>query len=83
MVSLFWIQSGGCGGDTMSFLNAQSPDLIELFDSLGISLLWHPSLSNGHTRRFDQLIEQILAGEQPLDILCVEGSIITGPRTPS
>jgi hydrogenase small subunit len=45
-----------------------------------VELLWHPSLSHGHARRFDQLVDAILAGEQPLDILCVEGSIITAPR---
>ena len=30
--TLYWIQGGGCGGDTWSLLNADTPDLIELFD---------------------------------------------------
>lgn len=43
-------------------------------------MLWHPSLSHAPTKRFDALIEQIAAGQQVLNILCVEGSIVTAPR---
>lgn len=81
MTSLFWMQCGGCGGDTMSFLNADSPDLIELFDTLGIRLLWHPSLSTESPSVQNELIESLLEGEQPLDILVVEGAIIRGPAS--
>lgn len=81
MLSLFWMQCGGCGGDTMSFLNADSPDLIELFDTLGINLLWHPSLSTLSPAAQNDLIEELIQGEQPLDILVVEGAIIRGPAS--
>lgn len=80
MATLLWLQTGACGGDSLAILSAVSPSLEQLLASYSVELLWHPSLSNGHTRRFDRLVEQILAGAQPLDILCVEGSIITGPR---
>jgi uptake hydrogenase small subunit len=79
-LSLYWIQSGGCGGDSVSFLNIQSPDLIELFDSLGIDLLWHPSLSNLSPKQQDDLVSDILEERRPLDILVVEGSLIMGPN---
>lgn len=81
MTSLYWMQCGGCGGDSMSFLNVESPDLIELFASLGIQLLWHPSLSTLSPAAQNQQIERLLQGEQPLDILVVEGSIIRGPAS--
>lgn len=81
MNSLYWMQCGGCGGDTMSFLNLDSPNLVELFETLDIELLWHPSLSNLSPKAQNELTESLLQGEQPLDILVVEGSIIRGPAS--
>lgn len=81
MTSLFWIQCGGCGGDTLSFLNTESPDLAELFEMLGIDLLWHPSLSTLSPAAQDRLIESLVQGEQSLDILVVEGAILRGPAS--
>lgn len=78
-VNLYWLQGGGCGGDTMSFLNQESPDILELFSLLDINPLWHPSLSNLNYSEHNHLIEDIISGDQRLDILCLEGSIIRGP----
>lgn len=80
MATLFWLQTGACGGDSLSLLNAVSPSLEQLLRANGIELLWHPSLSHQPTQRCHDLIERILVGEQQLDILCVEGSIVTAPR---
>ncbi len=79
MTSLLWLQCGACGGDTMSLLNAESPDLLELVDTLDIELLWHPSLSTLSSQAQGELIEGLIEGEQALDVLVVEGSIIRGP----
>jgi hydrogenase small subunit len=46
----------------------------------GIELLWHPSLSHASMKQHDVLFDRIVNGEQKLDILCVEGSIVTAPR---
>jgi len=81
MATLYWLQCGGCGGDTMSFLNSNAPDLVELFDTLGIRLLWHPSLSTLSPAEHDELLESLVQGEQALDILVVEGAIIRGPAS--
>ena len=35
-LSLYWLQTGGCGGDTMSLLSAESPDLLEALELLDI-----------------------------------------------
>ncbi len=78
--TLFWLQGGGCGGDTWSFFNAESPDVIELFDILGIELLWHPSLSVMDSKSLWRLISRILSGDQPMDFFCVEGAVIYGPK---
>ncbi len=77
--TLYWIQGGGCGGDTWSLLSAESPDLIEFLEMLQLELLWHPSLSNMDAKTLKSLNQRILQDEQPLDILCVEGAIIQGP----
>ncbi len=77
--TLYWLQSAGCGGDTMALLGLESPDLTELLGSLDVELLWHPSLSSESAGHQQALIDAIVAGEQPLDILCVEGAIVRGP----
>jgi Ni,Fe-hydrogenase I small subunit len=79
MATLLWLQTGSCGGDTMSILCADSPSLEDLVDDYGIELLWHPSLSIEPAKKLDALIVAILADRQSLDLLCVEGSIMSGP----
>ena len=76
---LLWMQAGACGGDTLSLLSADHPPLEQLIDE-GLELLWQPSLSTDSTRRLTQIIADVTAGRISLDILCVEGSLITAPR---
>jgi uptake hydrogenase small subunit len=78
--TLYWIQGGSCGGDTWSLFNADTPDLIELFDFLGLQLLWHQALSAQSADELQTLNDKIISGEQPLDILCLEGSVLRGPN---
>ena len=77
--TLMWLQSGGCGGCTLSLIGAESPDFLASLDIAGVDLLWHPSLSEATGTEAIALIRQILAGEIALDILCLEGSVIAGP----
>jgi NiFe hydrogenase small subunit HydA len=78
-LNLLWLQSGGCGGCTLSLLCAEAPDLITALEAAGIRLLWHPSLSEACGGEFIDLLEAILAGEQRLDLLCLEGAVVRGP----
>lgn len=78
-LKVLWLQSGGCGGCSMSLLNAEAPGLTEQLDLAGIDLLWHPSLSEASAQEFIRLIESILEGRTAIDALCVEGSIMRGP----
>lgn len=80
MTTLFWLQTGACGGDSLAILSADSPSLEQLFSTHGIELLWHPSLSHQSMREHDAIFERIAGGNLPLDIFCVEGSIVTAPR---
>ena len=77
---LLWLQGGGCGGDTWSFFNAESPNILELFDFLGIEVLWHPSISNTGIEKLRVICDQIIADNEPLDFFCLEGSVIHGPE---
>lgn len=77
--TLFWLQCGACGGDSMALLGSAAPDLIALLRLLEIEVLWHPSFSDASPARHSKLVEALLSGEQPLDILCVEGAVIQGP----
>jgi len=79
-MNLLWLQSGGCGGCTMSLLCAESPDLLQRLRAAGIELLWHPSLSEASAAEVLQLLQAVVAGEQPLDLLCIEGSMLRGPN---
>ncbi|MCQ8103813.1 NADH:ubiquinone oxidoreductase [Methylomonas sp. SURF-2] len=80
MTTLLWLQTGSCGGDTMSILCADSPSVEELVDSYGIEFLWQPSLSAEPKKHLDAVLDAILEDRLVLDILCVEGSIMTGPN---
>lgn len=77
--TLYWLQGGGCGGDTWSLFSAESPDIPELLELLSIDLLWHPSLSNKDPDRLKELNADIVSGRQALNIFCLEGSVIQGP----
>ncbi len=80
MKTLFWQQTGACGGDSVALLSAESPSLEQLLAQHDVQLLWHPSLSHEPARRYRELLAAIAAGEQRLDLLCIEGSIVTAPR---
>lgn len=78
-LNLYWMQSGGCGGDTMSFLGTESPEIDRLFSSLDAELLWHPSLSNLSPREHETLVTDLADGARELDVFVLEGAVIRGP----
>ncbi len=77
--NLLWLQSGGCGGCSMSLLNAQAPDVYSMLQQNNINLLWHPSLSEANGQAFLDLLADIESGQIRLDALCLEGSVMMGP----
>jgi ferredoxin hydrogenase small subunit len=64
----------------MSLLCAEDPGLMDLLAGAGLDFLWHPSLSQATGAEVRHMLSAIEAGEQELDILCIEGSIVRGPR---
>jgi Ni,Fe-hydrogenase I small subunit len=75
MIRLLWLQASCCGGETVSLLNAEQPDLLTTFDLLGMDLVWHPSFSSIQGAAADDLLTQCETGGKTLDILVVEGAI--------
>ncbi len=78
-MNLYWLQSGGCSGDTMSMLNYEG-NIFKLFENLNINILWHPSLSAIDSNTHDKLLQDILDEKIALDILCIEGNVVLGPN---
>lgn len=75
MANLLWIQALCCGGETVSLLNADQPDLLTFLKSRGIRLLWHPSLSNSPMKAGREIFERCCDGSLALDILAIEGAL--------
>jgi ferredoxin hydrogenase small subunit len=78
-VKLLWLQSGGCGGCTLSWLGYEQGPLFEVLREEGVELLWHPSLSAAGLDDALRLIEDCASGRETVDILCVEGAALRGP----
>ncbi len=64
----------------MSLLCAEDPNVFDLLADGGVSFLWHPSFSEATGAEVLRLLQAIESGAQPLDVLAVEGSIVTGPQ---
>lgn len=77
--NILWLQSGGCGGCTMSVLNAESPDFLRRLEINNINLMWHPSLSDFGGRTLLSMLDDIASGKRRLDALCLEGAVMCGP----
>ena len=75
-IRLLWLQSGGCGGCTLSLLCAEQPDCFTALDNLGIELCYHPSLTSVSGSGTEALFLHHI--EHGLDILCVEGAAMLG-----
>ncbi len=77
-LTLLWLQSGGCGGCTLSLMGAEAPDLFSTLDLARIEVLSHPSMSEAGGEALGALLDRLRGGD-PLDILCVEGAVLRGP----
>jgi len=79
-LNVLWLQSGGCGGCTMSLLCADSRELFGTLEASGLRLLWHPSLSEETGAAATRLLQRCADGDLALDVLCLEGALMRGPN---
>jgi hydrogenase small subunit len=80
MANVLWLQGGACSGNTMSFLNAEEPTVIELVTDFGINILWHPSVGLEIGEQVTDLMNDLIKGKKQLDIFVFEGSVVQGPN---
>lgn len=84
--TLLWIESGACSGESMAILGLDGPfargdyNLAQFLEDEHVRLLWHPSLSLESPRQLLNIVDSIVSGNQELTLLCVEGSVIHGPK---
>ncbi|KRA27975.1 MULTISPECIES: hydrogenase [unclassified Nocardioides] len=76
MSSVLWLQGGACSGNTMSFLNAEEPNVVDLIVDFGLELLWHPSLGLELGAQAQKIFWDCANGDRPLDIFVFEGTVI-------
>ena len=80
MLNVLWLQSGGCGGCSLSLLGADTADFEGLLAAAGVRLLWHPALSLASGDEVLTLLDDCRTGRQTVDLLCVEGAVLRGPQ---
>ncbi|MBQ0957480.1 HupU protein [Ideonella sp. 4Y11] len=79
-LNVLWLQSGGCGGCSMSLLNADVADFPGWWRQAGLNLLWHPSLSLASGVDALGVLDDCLNARVALDVLCLEGALLRGPQ---
>jgi Ni,Fe-hydrogenase I small subunit len=79
MSSVLWFQGGACSGNTMSFLNAEEPNVVDLIVDFGLDLIWHPSLGMELGDNAKKIFADCASGARPMDIFVMEGTVIQGP----
>jgi hydrogenase small subunit len=80
MANVLWLQGGACSGNTMSFLNAQEPTVVELVTDFGINIVWHPSMGLEIGEQVTHILNDCISGKIPIDIFVFEGTVIQGPK---
>ncbi|MEM9918322.1 MAG: hydrogenase [Bacteroidota bacterium] len=78
MTNLIWLKGGACSGNTMSFLNAEQPSVIELVTDFGIRILYHPSIGMEIGEQVKEILWKAVEGHTPINIFVFEGSVILG-----
>ena len=71
MANVLWLQGGACSGNTMSFLNAEEPTVVELIVDFGINILWHPTVGLELGTQVSDLLNDCLSGKNPVGHFCI------------
>jgi hydrogenase small subunit len=80
MTSVLWFQGGACSGNTMSFLNAEEPTVVDLITDFGLEIVYHPTTSMEIGPVAQEMFWAYARGEKEIDIFVYEGSIIEAPN---
>jgi Ni,Fe-hydrogenase I small subunit len=80
MSTLLWLQGSCCGGETVSLINADQPDIVTTLENLGYNLIWHPSFAMPQDLHMEDVLDRMLSGKAKLGVLIVEGAIYNKPE---
>lgn len=80
MADLIWFQTATCAGDSISFLNADQPDVFQIISKLGVNIVFHPTLDPKTGSEAMAVLDPYVRGEKKLDVLVVEGAVQRGPN---
>ena len=80
MANVLWLQGGACSGNTISFLSAEEPTVVELVTDFGINIIWHPSMGLEIGQQVTEILNDCISGKTPIDIFVFEGTVIQGPK---
>jgi ferredoxin hydrogenase small subunit len=78
-MKMVWLQSGGCGGCTLSWLGSEWGSLFATLADAGIEIVWHPSISEASAEESLAILDACANGSLQFDMLCIEGSMLMGP----
>ncbi len=79
MINLLWLKGGACGGNTMSFLSADQPNVIELVQDFGVRIIYHPTIGLEIGEQVKEILHDCLEERIPIDLFVFEGSVVRGP----
>ena len=80
MASVLWFQAGACSGNTMSFLNADEPNVVDLIVDFGLDVVWHPSLGVELGDNAKKIFTDCVDGDPRARHLRVRGHRDRGPE---
>ncbi len=77
-VHVVWLQGSSDTGCTISLLQGVNPDLIDAVTQFRLAIDFHPTIMVPAGDEAINVLEQITASTQPIDVLIVEGAIPAG-----
>ena len=80
MASRIWLQGATDNGCTISFLNADQPDVPQILTKFDVHVVFHPTINPSSGPAAVQAMEPYAHGDEPLDVLVVEGAVQDGPN---
>jgi len=79
MANLIWLQGATDNGCTISFLNADQPDVPQIIAKLGVNVVFHPTVNPTSGPEAVKVFDRFTGDGEALDVLVVEGAVQDGP----
>ena len=64
VVDLVWFQTATCAGDSVSFLNADQPNVFQIVTKLGVNIVFHPTIDPKTGQEAMDILNPYVEGEE-------------------